>query len=938
MADGTVTIDVIMDDGSVKKGIANIGGSFDDAGKQASGLGAKLKSAFSIGGAMAIASKGIELVGSAIKASVGEAVSSSDAMDKFASTMGFAGYDSKKIKAAQKDVKQYADETVYDLGDISNMSAQLAANGIGDFMGLTKAAGNLNAVAGGNADTFKSVGTAMTQTAGAGKLTTENWNQLADAIPGASGRMQEAMKKAGAYTGDFREAMAKGEITSDEFNAAIMKLGSEPVAVEAATSVKTFEGAMGGMQASIVSGIMGTLDIFKGPLAGGIASFSEVITKAFDVFNKALGSAFEWVTKLWKKIGETGAISRIADAFKTLFYAFGEVAKTIKKGLGLDKLGKTKTIDSIAGAFEKVADFIVLAVYKISDFIFWISNSKFASFALGLLGVGTAGGVVSGVFKTLSGVFSTVGGVVKKLTTGPLKLAGGLFTKIGTAASSAGGAVSKGFGSIITKLAPVFSKLGPIIGNVVTKIGPLASSFAGFLGPIGMISVAIGGLVIAFMTFPDQACAAVTKFAKAFFIAFDLLVAQIPALVGSLAGLFMTIGVSILKAMPSIVAGLGAILAAFVGVFVGLAGAILANMPAIISGFTMIITAIGMLMVALAPQMAFWAVSALAAMIAGITSALPQLIKSVANLIVVFIAQLTLALPKIMASGVGLLIAFIKGLTNAIPKVIPAIITMITTYINTVAANMGKIVSSGVNLMVKFINAVASNADKIVGTVVNLIVKFAAAVGNHLGPIADAAVKLVVKFINTIADRFPTYVDKIMDSIANLMRSVGTAIGRSPGYMMDIGRNLVEGIIAGLSQSAGKLGESVKAMAKGAVDSVKKALGIHSPSRVFRDQIGKFIPSGIAVGIEANTKTAQKAMVNLSDMLANTKPHIAIQAGISDAQAIIGNAFSGNAQGAVDNSKRADVNITNYVQANPSEAEQARQFSKQLRQMAYSMG
>ena len=111
-------------------------------------------------------------------------------------------------------------------------------------MELTEAAGNLNAVAGGNADSFKSVAMVLTQTAGAGKLTTENWNQLADAIPGASGKLQEALLKNGAYTGNFRAAMAKGEITADEFNQALLDLGMTDVAKQAATSTSTIEGAM----------------------------------------------------------------------------------------------------------------------------------------------------------------------------------------------------------------------------------------------------------------------------------------------------------------------------------------------------------------------------------------------------------------------------------------------------------------------------------------------------------------------------------------------------------------------------------------------------------------------------------------------------------------------------------------------------------------------
>ena len=75
---------------------------------------------------------------------------------------------------------------MYGLSDIRNITAQLASNGVPNYEKLAEAAGNLNAVAGGTADTYKSVGMVLTQTAGQGKLTTENWNQLSDAIPGAS--------------------------------------------------------------------------------------------------------------------------------------------------------------------------------------------------------------------------------------------------------------------------------------------------------------------------------------------------------------------------------------------------------------------------------------------------------------------------------------------------------------------------------------------------------------------------------------------------------------------------------------------------------------------------------------------------------------------------------------------------------------------------------
>ena len=277
--------------------ISNLSDSFEDVGDAAEESGRKAESSGRGGwtvfkGIMAdLASNVIQSVISGLKDLVGEAIEAADGLKKFETTMSFAGYDSATIEKAQKDVKDYADKTVYDLNDISNTTAQLAANGIKDFTGLTQAAGNLNAVAGGNKDTFKSVAMVMTQTAGAGKLTTENWNQLANAIPGASGVLMKALEEAGAYTGEFREAMSKGQITAEEFNAAIMKVGTDPIAVEAATSVTTFEGAVGNLKATVVSAF---LDIYNAIGSENITGAINSITALIEKIIPPIKAAVEW--------------------------------------------------------------------------------------------------------------------------------------------------------------------------------------------------------------------------------------------------------------------------------------------------------------------------------------------------------------------------------------------------------------------------------------------------------------------------------------------------------------------------------------------------------------------------------------------------------------------------------------------------------------------
>ena len=257
------------------------------------------KSAFSFGTVFSIAQSAISSVTNGITGLVGEAVSASDSVANFKKTMNFAGFNNNEITNATDEMRKYADETVYGLEQVLNTSAQLASNGIPNYVDLTKAAGNLNAVAGGSEETFQSVAMMLTQTAGAGKLTTENWNQLADAIPGASGLLQDAMLKNGAYTGNFRDAMANGQITSDEFNQAILQLGMNDGAIKAATSTDTFAGSWDRMKAEVVSGLQKIIEaIGMENITGFINKVSEGISNSIPNivnFVKNLMNVAKWI-------------------------------------------------------------------------------------------------------------------------------------------------------------------------------------------------------------------------------------------------------------------------------------------------------------------------------------------------------------------------------------------------------------------------------------------------------------------------------------------------------------------------------------------------------------------------------------------------------------------------------------------------------------------
>lgn len=286
-----------------------ITGNADDAVKAFEKTTTKAAAFGSAIGGLAV--KGVTALWDTVKGFAGDVVNMSDSTDKFMNTMSFAGIDTANVEKASKAARDYADRTVYDLSTIQNTTAQLAANGIKDYTGLTEAAGNLNAVAGGNADTFGSVAMVLTQTAGAGKLTTENWNQLADAIPGASGKLQEALLKNGAYTGNFRDAMADGQITADEFNQALMDLGMTDVAKQAATSTSTIEGAMGNLEAAVTGGLTDAFNLFKPAVTGSINAAATAVTNLAQTGTQGLQTFFA-------QVKDTGAFTSLQTAAQSV--------------------------------------------------------------------------------------------------------------------------------------------------------------------------------------------------------------------------------------------------------------------------------------------------------------------------------------------------------------------------------------------------------------------------------------------------------------------------------------------------------------------------------------------------------------------------------------------------------------------------------------------
>lgn len=514
MADATLTLDAEINTGDWNAGVKDIqsgsrqieesarqaDGALGDvdksAGKSSSGFGKFGAVAGAVGG---LVSSGIGMAVDAIGDLTGDIIEASDSADKFKSTLNFAGLDTGTIDALTASTQTYADQTVYSISDIRNVTAQLAANGVQGFDKLAEAAGNLNAVAGGNAETFSSVGMVLTQTAGAGKLTTENWNQLADAIPGASGKLQEAMLKNGAYTGNFRDAMEKGEISAEEFNQAIMDLGMTDAAKEAATSTSTIEGAMGNLEASVVGVGTTILDQFKGPLTSGISMLAQGISGLSGVF-----------TGLVQTIGPI--LSQIGTTFQTAFQpVVGIVQSQLLPALqplmsALQNLGNA-VMPVITAAIQTVAPVLATVVSNVMQTMSVIATTvtpvitNIAALIQAVLPViqsvfqscGSAiQGVINAVFPFIQTVVTSVMNVINAIITTVLAAINGDWSGVWEGIQNIVSSVWDGIKSIVSG---AINAVSSVISSVLNGISGIFSSV--WNGIRGAVSSAWSGITSA---------------------------------------------------------------------------------------------------------------------------------------------------------------------------------------------------------------------------------------------------------------------------------------------------------------------------------------------------------------------------------------------------------------------------------------------------------
>lgn len=215
--------------------------------------------------------------------------------------------------------------------------------------------------------------------------------------------------------------------------------------------------------------------------------------------------------------------------------------------------------------------------------------------------------------------------------------------------------------------------------------------------------------------------------------------------------------------------------------------------------------------------------------------------------------------------------AVISTVVNGIKSVVTTVFNAIKAVSSSVWNSIKSVVSSAVNGIRSVVTTVFNAVRSVVSSVMSTVKSVISSAWNGAKSIVSSAVNSIKSTVSNVFNALKTVVSTAMSGVKTAIES---GWNKAKGFLeginlFSIGKNIIEGLIKGIKNMAGAVGGAIKSVADGAVNSAKKALGIHSPSRVMRDEVGYWVSEGLAKGITANTN-AEKAAKQKAQAIVKT--------------------------------------------------------------------
>lgn len=240
----------------------------------------------------------------------------------------------------------------------------------------------------------------------------------------------------------------------------------------------------------------------------------------------------------------------------------------------------------------------------------------------------------------------------------------------------------------------------------------------------------------------------------------------------------------------------------------------------------------------------------------GLIAALPELIKALPQIISGIINGLLDGIPLIIQAGIDLLLSLIDALPDIIDSIVEALPQIITGIVNGLLGNIDKIIVAGVKLFIALIENLPTIIIAIVKAVPEIISAIVKGFADAWPQIKEAGQELLLNLKEGISEKISDLKEKISD----IKDSVLDWFKEIPKNIVNIGKNIIEGLWNGINDKVSWIKNKITSFSEQVLDSIKGFFGIHSPSKVMADEVGKYLPEGIAVGVDANADSLYDSM------------------------------------------------------------------------------
>jgi len=245
-----------------------------------------------------------------------------------------------------------------------------------------------------------------------------------------------------------------------------------------------------------------------------------------------------------------------------------------------------------------------------------------------------------------------------------------------------------------------------------------------------------------------------------------------------------------------------------------------------------------------------------------VVSTLPQLLQAAIDIVVTLADMLIEYLPELIPAAIGMILTLVHGLLNNLPLLIDTAIDLILAIVDGLIASLPIIIEMAPEIVEALINGIVYAMPKLLEAAVDIILALAEYLLNpdNLGTLIAASYQILA----AIASGMINSVASLINVVPKIYEKLKTAFSNMD--WKGIGKNILYGIRDGILNAVSSVVNAAKSAAQSIYDGIKGFFGIASPSKLMRDEVGKYIPQGIAVGVENEMpETADRIKRSIKD-------------------------------------------------------------------------